>query len=131
MKLALIITTIILSASASAAEIRQPRHVGTPVKVLAISAAVSDSPFPATSVSVTAEFSNPCLIAEDDELVLSSDSSHNVSVLKLAVLNISERICTSEFNPQVVTIRLGEFAGPHDGAFARVVVNGRSVVAHP
>ncbi len=131
MKFALILTTALSSASAFAAEIRQPRHVGLPVNVLAVSAVASDDPFPATSVSVTAEFSNPCMIAEDDELVLTSDSSLNFSVLKLQVLNISERICTREFNPQVVTIRLGAYPGPNDGAFARVVVNGRSTRVRP
>jgi len=77
-----------------------------------------------THVTATATFSNACTAPTADELLIAPSYSDSYGTLNLSVLENSQRVCTAEYNPVVVTLDLGKWVRPNDGTFQKILVNG-------
>lgn len=112
------------SAAPAFAEDLQPAHFAQKVRVVGVEATVEPGPWGATAVKITATFGNACAVPSANELILMTDYADNFGTLDLTVATISDRVCTMEYAPVIVTIDLGVFGRPNDGTFEAVKVNG-------
>ncbi len=123
MKKTILSALLFVSAVGQASQIEGIRSANA-VSINSVQAVnVGEHGFPVTEVSVLATFSNRCQVPAANELVSIVNYSKSYENLNIALGSEKHRMCTMEYMPVTVTIKLGRFTKPNDGHFSSITVN--------